>query len=153
MTEVIHATAIPVHLIAEALVLHPDGDRILLVRKPNGCTLPGGGVESGESIAAAAQRETLEETTVGVTVTGVAAIAEQHRASRLILFFTMRADFVEGSPRVGDDDDGEILEAFWAPLADADDLIPWLAGLDLSIADLARSTAVTPYRFRIEGQR
>lgn len=79
MTDVIHAAAIPVHLIAEALVMHPDGDRILLVRKPNGCTLPGGGVESGESVAAVARREMMEETAADVSVEGVAAVIEQHR--------------------------------------------------------------------------
>ena len=64
-------------LTVEALVMDEEG-RVLLVRQGEHRTgdweLPGGKVKRGESIAAAARREVLEETGVAVEVLGVVGI-------------------------------------------------------------------------------
>lgn len=54
-----------------------EGGRALLVREGDTWLLPGGRLESGESLEAGAMRELEEETGIDVDVTGLGAIAEQ----------------------------------------------------------------------------
>jgi 8-oxo-dGTP pyrophosphatase MutT (NUDIX family) len=62
------AAGAPLMLGASATLFDPSGEKVLLTRRAdNGeWVLPGGGVESGESLAEACAREMLEET--GLTV-------------------------------------------------------------------------------------
>ena len=89
--------------------------RILLVRKAYGgqtWTLPGGGLDGDESPMAAAERETLEEAGLEVTVGRLIGIYYRPNRGRLVFFF-------EAVPIGGDlltTADREIAErAYFAP--------------------------------------
>lgn len=67
-----------------------DEGRILLVRKAYGAqtwTLPGGGLDGDESPMAAAERETLEEAGLEVTVERLIGIYYRPNKGRLVFFF------------------------------------------------------------------
>ncbi|GIH08080.1 putative MutT/NUDIX-like protein [Rhizocola hellebori] len=60
---------------ANALVVNDSGDILMIRRSDNGnWALPGGAMELGESLPAAAVRETAEETGIQVEVTGLVGI-------------------------------------------------------------------------------
>lgn len=72
--------------------------RILLVRKAYGShtwTLPGGGLDGDESPMAAAERETLEEAGLQVTIDRLIGIYYRPTKGRLVFFF-------EAMPRGGE---------------------------------------------------
>jgi ADP-ribose pyrophosphatase YjhB (NUDIX family) len=91
------------------LVVH-DG-KILLVRRTMNpekgkWSIPAGFVDQGEDPAATAVRETLEETNLEVTISGLVDVyhnpPEQGGASIFILY---RARLIGGEPNAGDDAD------------------------------------------------
>ncbi|WP_234426925.1 NUDIX hydrolase [Streptomyces niger] len=86
---------------------------ITLRRSPERWELPGGLVEPGESLSAAAARETLEETTVAVDVHGLVGLY-QH-PNRGILAAVFIATMTSGTPRPT----AEASEARWAEVPDA----------------------------------
>ena len=100
-----------------------DGGIVLVRRKhpPPGWALPGGFVEAGESVAAAARRELREETGLDVELTELFHVyadpARDPRGPTLSVVFIGRA---RGTP-VGADDAAEArvfpLDALPAPLA------------------------------------
>jgi ADP-ribose pyrophosphatase YjhB (NUDIX family) len=121
-----------------AYVLVVRGDEVLLVRNsprgpsPGGWTLPGGGIEHGESPQQAAVRETYEETGLACEVGEVLLVADSHfegtaPSGRTEDFHTVQIVF-EG--RVPDDSDpprvveqgGTSDAAAWVPLAGLDSL-------------------------------
>jgi ADP-ribose pyrophosphatase YjhB (NUDIX family) len=68
-------TATRIVVAAVAFVQDHDGRALLVERSDNGLwALPGGVQEIGETVAAAAERETLEETGYRVTVNGLIGI-------------------------------------------------------------------------------
>lgn len=101
----------------------PDGGIVLVRRKypPPGWALPGGFIEAGESAAAAARRELLEETGLEVELTDLFHVyanpARDPRGPTLSAVFIGRAS---GAP-AGADDAAEArvfpLDALPAPLA------------------------------------
>lgn len=93
-------------LAADVVILLPDGRVVLVLRRnpPNGWALPGGFVEVGETVEAAAAREAKEETSLLVTLTDLLGVysdprrdARGHTAS---VVFLGRAD---GDPKGADD--------------------------------------------------
>ncbi|MGW7544680.1 NUDIX hydrolase [Streptomyces sp. NPDC054770] len=83
---------------ATCVAFDPLG-RVLILRRrsPQRWELPGGLVEPGEGLHAAAERETLEETGVWVRVGGLVGIY-QH-PSRKLLVGVFVAQFISGEPQ------------------------------------------------------
>ena len=90
----------------DAVILVP-GDRVVLVRRKNpplGWAIPGGFVDEGEPLEAAATREAAEETGLGVTLLEqfhtYSDPARDPRRHTISTVFLAEAD---GTPRGGDD--------------------------------------------------
>lgn len=131
--------------IAEVLVLHPDTGDVLVIRKADHHALPAGGVEDGESFAAAAIRETYEETGIEVELAGLAAVTERWVRGRVELFFTFWGRYLRGEPEVIADQAVE--EAMWVPAGDVDALLPWF---ECSIAGLVDDRRAVDYFHLVE---
>ncbi len=126
-----------------AAVFHED--RILLVRRANPPDagrwgFPGGKIEAGEPIEAAAVRELLEETGIRgqarrvFTAVDALDFDESGELRRHFVLIAVLCDWIAGEPVAGDD----ALDARWFRLEDLDD-----AGLALSldVAKVARLAA------------
>lgn len=106
----------PVPAVAALIVeRHPEGPRVLLVRRryppqQGEWTLPGGGVEAGESVQAAMVREAVEETGLAIHVDREIGTWSTSTGQTIITFFTAHA--VSGQVVAGTD----ALEASWFPL-------------------------------------
>ena len=97
------------------MVMLKDGDRVLVLdrRKPTwpGLTFPGGHVEPGESITAAAKRELFEETGLSADITSIRGVV--HWAAKngdRYLEYLCRAELTGGA--LTQSDEGE---AFFMP--------------------------------------
>ena len=115
---------LPVVLVADALATNPDG-LIPLVCNMGSWWLPGGRVEPGESITAAAVREVSEETGLTLDPQGLVRIAQQIGDERRVVFVTVRGE-VTGelrSPKA----DPKVSEVRWASTDELDDLVPEMA--------------------------
>lgn len=141
------ARAYPAHPLPSCHALVREGDRFLLVqrRRPpfqGFWSLPGGGMELGETVEEALQREVREETGLEVTIAhflGYANAIERDEADRvryhyLIMYF--EATPVAGELMPGDDAAAAawvtLSEAKQLPLTDAvERAITW-AGLEAS---------------------
>ena len=107
------------------IIIHEPGQGVVLVRRgkpPYGHALPGGFVEEGESVEAAAVREALEETALHITLTGLLGVysdpARDPRRHTMSTVFVARAANPEAV--CGGDD---AAEAAFCPL----DALPVLA--------------------------
>jgi 8-oxo-dGTP diphosphatase len=99
--------------------------RLALVRTPRGVYLPGGGVEPGETPAAAVEREAREECGLVVRVGAWTAAAVQHvHAAAEGTHFEKRSTFVDAAVvaelAARADDDHALL---WVDAADAPRLL------------------------------
>jgi 8-oxo-dGTP diphosphatase len=111
--------------VVTAVVSDEEGRLLLTRRADNGKWAPPGGImEPGEEVAETAVREVLEETAVRVRperITGVythADVVHTNGDRSCYVVTVFRCTFVDGEPRVNDD---ESLEVAWFAL---DDLPP-----------------------------
>jgi 8-oxo-dGTP diphosphatase len=97
------------HKLGVSGVLTSSDGRVLLVRTAHaGWELPGGGVEPGEDLIAALQREVREETGCSANPTRLVAVHLHVRTSAIHIIFIGAAS---GRPHTTADDD--CLEAGW----------------------------------------
>jgi ADP-ribose pyrophosphatase YjhB (NUDIX family) len=63
-------------VVATSVFVEDDDERILLIRRADNClwSLPGGGMEPGETVIGCAVREVKEETGIDIDVTGLVGI-------------------------------------------------------------------------------
>ena len=111
-----------------------DGDRVLVVRNDYAAGthadippwgFPGGGRESGETLAEAAVRETREETGLEIETVRLLALGEW-LARMHALFALFEARVVGGEPSI---QPGEVaVELRWVTPEEADELMPWYPG-------------------------
>lgn len=104
-------TGAPRHIVSAAVVATDDAGRVLLVRGPRrGWEMPGGQVELGESLAAAAVREVKEES--GIDVDDLVFCGIFQTLDRSVVNILFRGRCVGGVPTVSE----ESLEVgFFAP--------------------------------------
>lgn len=102
--------------------------KVLLIhsRKYNTYTLPGGGVEVGESLEQAAIREVREEAGAGINIIGEIGVTAEVFDERSILNLTTAfsahvEDVHEMTPDTESTEDGQ--ELIWTPLNEAVELI------------------------------
>ena len=94
------------HLSVDIVILLPDQRLVLVERgnEPKGWALPGGFVDVGESLEAAAVRETKEETGLDVRlVEQFRAYSDPRRDPRGHTVSTVFIGTADGEPRGGDD--------------------------------------------------
>jgi len=130
-----------------ALIMDERTRRVLLVK--NGTpdsyywSFPGGRVEGAESLEQALVREVREETGFLVEVGNIFCVREvffrQRREHALI--FTFHAKIAGGEPAVSDPD-GEVLEARWMDIREADEAMPYVpVRMRLAAPDCGTSSA------------
>ena len=89
----------PRHIVSAAVVATDPAGRLLLVRSPlRGWEMPGGQVELGESLEAAARREALEES--GIEVADLVFCGVFQALDKSIVNVLFRGRCCGGAPRV-----------------------------------------------------
>lgn len=110
----------PKHIVSAATIVLNDQHELLLIKGPRrGWEMPGGQVEEGESIKAAAIRETKEETGIDVEITSFCGIFQNVDHSICNTLFLAKP--VGGTPTPS----AESLEVGFYPINEALEMVTW----------------------------
>jgi 8-oxo-dGTP diphosphatase len=139
----------PKHVVSAAAVVVSAGNELLLVRSPHrGWEMPGGQVEHGETLSAAARRETLEESGVEIEIVGFCGVFQT--VTRSVCNFLFLGRPMCGSPRPSE----ESIEVAWFPLPSALELVTYPTfrqRIELSL-NRASWPFLVEYTLPLEGQ-
>jgi 8-oxo-dGTP diphosphatase len=102
------------------------GSEVLLIRRGKQprlgeWSIPGGRMEWGETVAAAALRELHEETGVSAELLGLVAVLDHISEHGHAVLIDFAARWIGGDPVAGDD----AAEARFVPLEEACDMVSW----------------------------
>lgn len=106
-----------------AIVLRKDKMALLYVSNENYHKLPGGGVEKGENLKEALEREILEE--VGVTIENIKEIGKieecrkRHNLRQISYCYTAKVKEDKGELNLTDEEKEEGFELKWVSIAEA----------------------------------
>lgn len=111
----------PKHIISAATVVLNDKNEVLLIKGPRrGWEMPGGQVEEGESLKAAAIRETKEESGIDVEIVKFCGVFQNVSGSICNTLFLARA--VGGTPTTSP----ESMEVGFYPVEQALEMVTYM---------------------------
>ncbi len=122
----------------------PDGGiEVLVVHRPryDDWSMPKGKLDPGEDFAAAALREVEEETGVVATLgedLGEVRYTDHRGRPKVVRWWAMPAPDAPDAADLAPEDDDEVDELRWVPLADLDDLLSY--ALDVDVVTRFRAT-------------
>jgi 8-oxo-dGTP diphosphatase len=110
----------PKHIVSAAVIVMNEKQEILLLRGPKrGWEMPGGQVEEGESLKAAAIRETMEETGIEVDILSFCGIFQNVQRSICNTLFLAKP--IGGKLTTS----SESLEVGFFPLEEGLEMVEW----------------------------
>ncbi|PFP32602.1 phosphohydrolase [Priestia megaterium] len=110
--------------VAYSLLIDKDKKKILMVlNRNNTWSLPGGGVEKGETLKQAAIRETKEETGYDIDIGGIVSLNEAFIDSNHVFFVVFKAHLIQEPSQIPKEKN--ILRVEWIDLKTADRLMPY----------------------------